>query len=221
MGSVSPPILCDPMCGSGTIPIEAALMVADTAPGLIKYGTCRLDSGIPNPLRWKDTAEAALPLWDSLWTAALKRDRRQRLKLSGRAPCIYGNDIHGGSVDLACQAAANAEVAHMTQFTVSDICQYHPKTPPNIYVLNPPWSQRLEGADEAAEKLRMYLSKRDSSAHSDTASIGATQQRKRPTPLWVLSGENRNKDNYLLDSASVYMKLSVAATEMSFQKYVV
>ena len=32
-------ILCDPMCGSGTIAIEAALLAADVAPGLIRYGS--------------------------------------------------------------------------------------------------------------------------------------------------------------------------------------
>jgi hypothetical protein len=32
-------VLCDPLCGSGTIAIEAALMATDTAPGLIRYGS--------------------------------------------------------------------------------------------------------------------------------------------------------------------------------------
>jgi hypothetical protein len=39
-------VLCDPLCGSGAIAIEAALMAADTAPGLIRYGSVtRVTSG--------------------------------------------------------------------------------------------------------------------------------------------------------------------------------
>lgn len=39
--------MCDPMCGSGTIAIEAALIASDTAPGLLKYGPFgSIDDGV-------------------------------------------------------------------------------------------------------------------------------------------------------------------------------
>ena len=171
------PILCDPMCGSGTIPIEAALIAADTAPGLLRYappgdgkrsksesqsrsiGNTKeepMHRLIPNPLRWVDLADTVAPLWKALWDEAVQRDQRAVLKKTGAAPCILGNDIHAGSINLARQAAANAGVQHMIQFSTKDVADFHLPRPVNLYVTNPPWDHRLDGAADAATKLREF-----------------------------------------------------------------
>jgi len=169
----SPPVFCDPMCGSGTFVIEAALLAADTAPGLIRYvspvesskgGRPSLrsdDSGVaplrPNPLRWPDLADGAAPIWQALWNEATLRDRRGTLKASGVPAFVLGNDIHGGAVNLARQAAAKAGVQHLTHFSVADVAQYKPPAQPvRMFVTNPPWGHRLDGAEDAAAKLDVF-----------------------------------------------------------------
>ncbi len=71
--------LLDPMCGSGTLLIEGALMAADVAPGLLRHGGF-------TPTRWKGFDEAT---WQEL-----REDARQR-EITGRAalrPVFFGRD---------------------------------------------------------------------------------------------------------------------------------
>lgn len=96
-------VFCDPMCGSGTLPIEAALIAADTAPGLIRYkdfptfyknsegnilkylseievydkAQFSLACSVPCPLRWTDLAPLALDDWKAVWQDAVHRDQRK------------------------------------------------------------------------------------------------------------------------------------------------
>ena len=107
----------------------------------------------PNPLRWPDLADMVAPVWQALWNEATHRDRRASLKGSNVPAFILGNDIHGGAVNLARQAATKAGVQHLTHFSVTDIAQYKPARPVGLFVTNPPWGGRLNGAEDAAAKL--------------------------------------------------------------------
>jgi 23S rRNA G2445 N2-methylase RlmL len=118
-------VLCDPMCGSGTIAVEAALMAADTAPGLIRYsapssgdmhsstavpphsvrGEREISSGVlrdtgyvaPCPLRWLDAQqERVCPTWQAAWRAALARDRRRQDR-SLRLVCGVDTELTGNN----------------------------------------------------------------------------------------------------------------------------
>lgn len=90
-------VLCDPMCGSGTIPIEAALIAATCSPGLLRYS-----ARPPAAIRWGDLEDASRT-WGKILGAAERADQRREM---GRGqPLICANDIHPGAVGLAKQAA--------------------------------------------------------------------------------------------------------------------
>ena len=79
--------MADPMCGSGTLLIEAALQATHTAPGLFRRRWPFQHWPDFEPRRWRAciaTAEAARGPWDG---------------------CILGNDIHPGALSLAAKYA--------------------------------------------------------------------------------------------------------------------
>lgn len=118
--------LCDPMCGSGTIAIEAALYKSRTAPGLL-----RKTWGFSH---WKkhDTKQ-----WQIICDSA---EKRVNTETSG----IYANDISGRLVSIARQNAEAANVTNMIQFSKGDATGYRPKTDqPGYMVSNPPYGERL------------------------------------------------------------------------------
>lgn len=83
--------LCDPMCGSGTIAVEAALMTSGCSPGLIRYG-----GGVkrPSATRWGDL-ESPEAHWEDELNNARRLDRRKEMSSAG-VPRIHINDIHPG-----------------------------------------------------------------------------------------------------------------------------
>jgi len=121
--------LVDPMCGSGTFPVEAALWAADRAPGLGRRFAFE---------RWGDHDAA---LWRDLTDEA-----RERARESIDAP-IEAADRHAGALDLAQKGAQAAGVRGLIRFTRSDARDLVPRTPPGLVVANPPYGERL-GADE-------------------------------------------------------------------------
>lgn len=145
--------LCDPMCGSGTIPIEAALMVADTAPGLLRYS----GQSWPCPLRWRDLRLLRVDqVWRDCVAAATVRDRRVELSESpGHRRFIFGSDGHPGALKIARDSAARAGVAGMVDFVNCDVCDSPVSTRqsprPQTVLTNPPWDMRL---DEGAHSWR-------------------------------------------------------------------
>lgn len=136
-------ILLDPMCGSGTLLIEAALMACDTAPGLD-----RADWGF---LRWPGH-EA------DVWTALLHeaRERRKKALLQGM-PEIRGFDSHPGIIRPARQNAENAGVADLIDIQCRDLASLTPPTHrqfnQGLIVTNPPYGERL---GEVQELSRLY-----------------------------------------------------------------
>lgn len=168
--------LCDPMCGSGTIAIEAALMATNTAPGLLKYGpSASIHSGstsqlpVPQSAAWPDIN---MREWDEAWARAYQQDRRADvLAARNKVPLIMANDVHPGAVELAIRSAAAAGVHKLISFTCRDVSDYVPKIQPDIAVTNPPWDIRLEGAGESWYKLGDFA-----------------RQNLRGRALWTLSG---------------------------------
>jgi 23S rRNA (guanine2445-N2)-methyltransferase / 23S rRNA (guanine2069-N7)-methyltransferase len=127
--------LVDPMCGSGTLPIEAALMAADVAPGLHRrrFGF----SG------WRGHDA---PLWQRLVDEARARQRPV-------LPRIYGSDEDGRAIRAATDNARRAGVnIEFRQARFADAA------PPEgagagILVMNPPYGERL---GEAAALAPLY-----------------------------------------------------------------
>ncbi|MBV2207979.1 MAG: bifunctional 23S rRNA (guanine(2069)-N(7))-methyltransferase RlmK/23S rRNA (guanine(2445)-N(2))-methyltransferase RlmL [Thermomonas sp.] len=128
--------LLDPMCGSGTLLIEGALMAADVAPGLRRHG------GLP-PTRWRNFDSAS---WEALYVDAQQRAQRG---LAGLRPCFHGSDLDPHAIRAARENAEVAEVLEAISFAACDVA-FLPKqeNPLGVVVCNPPYDARLQ-ADPA------------------------------------------------------------------------
>ena len=128
--------LLDPMCGSGTLLIEGALMAADEAPGLLRW------QGVA-PSRWRGFD---VGLWTSLEREAAERARIGRTKLE---PVFHGADSDPKALHAAL---ANASRAGLADFIRLDRRPVSALTPPpgerGLVACNPPYNQRL-AADAA------------------------------------------------------------------------
>ncbi len=120
-------ILVDPFCGSGTFPIEAALMAANIAPGVNRSFTAmKWEHIIPAQL-WRDAKEEAR----SLETLDIDCD-------------IQGYDIDGAIIKAARENAQRAGVDKLIHFQQRSVEQLsHPK-PYGFIITNPPYGERLE-----------------------------------------------------------------------------
>lgn len=139
----------DPMCGSGTLLIEAALMATDTAPGLF-----RESFGFIGWLQHDDD------IWANLWDEALERHEAGMQKT---LPDFRGYD---GSPRAVSQSRENIESARMEriiQVTVREIAQLTPPThggaKTGFIVTNPPYGERL-GEGDALRPLYQYFGQR-------------------------------------------------------------
>ncbi len=114
----------DPFCGSGTIPIEAALLAKNRAPGLNRTFAAS---------NWPDFPAA-------LWEEAREEARSREFHGDYR---IYGSDIDPKAVALAEMNAKRAGVADCVRFSVADAAQFDRRTENGILVMNPPYGERL------------------------------------------------------------------------------
>jgi 23S rRNA (guanine2445-N2)-methyltransferase / 23S rRNA (guanine2069-N7)-methyltransferase len=124
--------LIDPMCGSGTLPLEGALMAADIAPGLL-----RAHFGF---LSWKGHDR---PLWENLRVEAQTR-RDEGLK---RLPPIAGFDADPGAIRAALANAQRAGLQEKVHFERKELAQLTAPAAagkaPGLVVVNPPYGERL------------------------------------------------------------------------------
>jgi 23S rRNA (guanine2445-N2)-methyltransferase / 23S rRNA (guanine2069-N7)-methyltransferase len=127
--------LVDPMCGSGTLPIEAAMIAADIAPGIDRpyWGF----SG------WKGHDA-------DRWSALLADARKRRDKGLEKLPTIRGYDASAEAIDAAQDNAAHAGLDEYIEFSQRAIrdCAPAPEGPPGLVVVNPPYGERLSEHDE-------------------------------------------------------------------------
>ncbi len=120
-------ILVDPFCGSGTIPIEAALIAANIAPGMHRSFLAQQWPNLVESALWRDTFEEAEDMVD----------------LSVETH-IQGYDLDGGIIRAARDNARRAGVdslIHFQQRAVRDL--RHPKRY-GFVITNPPYGERLE-----------------------------------------------------------------------------
>lgn len=117
----------DPLCGSGTLPIEAAWIALRRPPGLT-----RKRFGFQG---WLD--------YDvRLWTELRDQARRGMLK---RLPApILGFDVRKDAVSFADTNARAAGVGHLLRFERQDVADFQPpEGPPGVLLCNPPYGERL------------------------------------------------------------------------------
>ena len=129
--------LCDPFCGSGTIPIEAALIAKNRAPGLNR-------SFSAPRWRWLDKA---------LWLDAA--DEAMDKEFDGNYE-IWGGDLDPDAVALARHNAELAEVEELVSFDVSDARTFHWGGLRGRIVTNPPYGERIMERREAEDLYRAF-----------------------------------------------------------------
>ena len=120
-------ILVDPFCGSGTFPIEAAMMAANIAPGANRTFTAQGWSNLIPQTLWKETTEEAEELAD----LRVETD-------------IQGYDADGDVIRIARQNAQDAGVDHLIHLQQRPVSELrHPKKY-GFIITNPPYGERLE-----------------------------------------------------------------------------
>jgi len=125
--------LLDPMCGSGTIAIEAALIAADRAPGLARsFGFQKL--------AWYDG-----PAWQRQ-----KQSARDRIRAAPDAPSIFASDIARAAIGQCGANLAAADVAAFVRVDQADIVLRAAPAASGIIVCNPPYGERLSDAEKLA-----------------------------------------------------------------------
>ncbi|EIY5164204.1 2-phospho-D-glycerate hydrolyase [Klebsiella quasipneumoniae] len=125
--------LLDPMCGSGTLLIEAAMLATDRAPGLHRGhwgfgGWAQHDDVI-----WKEVKAEA--------------QTRARQGLAAYGSRFYGSDVDALVIDRARRNARRAGIGELIDFEVKDVAQLNnplPKGPYGTVISNPPYGERLE-----------------------------------------------------------------------------
>lgn len=118
----SEPIV-DPMCGSGTFPIEAAEIALGLLPGRARH------------FAFQDMAGYDASAWEAMRTAAPARETPLR---------FYGFDRDAGAVRMATANAARAGVDHITEFTCQPISALlPPEGPRGLVMVNPPYGARI------------------------------------------------------------------------------
>ena len=122
--------LLDPFCGTGTIPIEAAFIAQNRAPGLKRCFIAEKWPRIPKAL-WQDAWQEALDLWD----------RDEQLY-------IYGSDIDPKALALARTHAKEAGVEKDIHFQRIPVAEVRSRFNYGHMIANPPYGERLGEANE-------------------------------------------------------------------------
>lgn len=130
-------ILVDPFCGSGTIPIEAAMMAANMAPGMNRSFTAENWPHIVEKKNWYDAIEEA----DEMLDLQVETD-------------IQGYDIDPAMVSIARENARLAGVEHLIHFQQRPVDQLSHSKKYGFLITNPPYGERLEEKENLSALYR-------------------------------------------------------------------
>ena len=114
----------DPMCGSGTLPIEAALIARNIAPGVFRQGYAFE--------KWKD--------YDSALFKSIYEDDSAEREFKHK---IYGYDIDGRMVACARRNVKSAMMGDCIEIECRDIKDFEEHPEPALMIVNPPYGERL------------------------------------------------------------------------------
>ena len=120
-------ILVDPFCGSGTFPIEAAMMAANIAPGMNRSFTAETWTNLVAKKVWYEAVNEA----QDLITDNIETD-------------IQGYDADPEVLRTARRNAENAGVAHLIHFQQREVKDLNHPRKYGFIITNPPYGERLE-----------------------------------------------------------------------------
>lgn len=124
----------NPMCGSGTLAIEAAMMASDTAPGSL-----RKNFGFMHVFGYDKE------FWRHLLLDAVNAKR------TCERPYIFASDIHPGAVRIARDNAREAGIDEWIEWSVKDVRNITLPEQNGIIIMNPEYGQRL-GTEKTLEE---------------------------------------------------------------------
>ena len=130
-------LVCDPFCGSGTIPIEAALIAKNRAPGLYR-------EFLAQSWKWLD---------ESIWPKAIKEAKDR--EYNGNYD-IWGGDIDPKSISIAISNAKRAGMEELIRFEVADATKFNNSSDGGIIMTNPPYGERVMAHGEAEVLYRQF-----------------------------------------------------------------
>ncbi len=140
-------IFCDPCCGSGTILIEAAMMLTKTPSGFFRD-------------RWGFNR---LPEYDeAAWKQLKARCDREIIPLAPNT--LFGSDRDPQALALCRKNLAASNFSSLIPVQECDVSQYTPPKPPTVIVTNPPYGKRLELSRKTYSSIARF--------HSDKAAPG-------------------------------------------------
>ena len=144
-------ILVDPFCGSGTFPIEAAMIGANIAPGMNRSFSAEDWMHLIPKKAWYDAANEAEDQirWD------IEMD-------------IQGYDIDPGAIKAAMENARLAEVDHLIHFQQRPVSQLSHRKKYGFVITNPPYGKRLE---EEEDMPALYREIGEALSHLDSWSF--------------------------------------------------
>lgn len=133
--------LIDPMCGSGTFLIEAALIAGDVAPGLLRDGAACT--------RWLGHDAA-------LWQALRAEAESRRAAGMEKMPVILGFDMDPRVIEVARENVSRAGLESHLRLEVKRMQAVVPaaELTPGLVVTNPPYGERLGTRQETADLYR-------------------------------------------------------------------
>jgi 23S rRNA (guanine2445-N2)-methyltransferase / 23S rRNA (guanine2069-N7)-methyltransferase len=135
------PAFMDPMCGSGTLPIEAAMIAANIAPGLRRkhYGFLRWQGHVP-----------------ALWKRLLAEAEEVQVRNSKRLPRIVGYDADFRAVRVALANVERAGLHGKVHIEKREISACQAVAERGVLAVNPPYGERI-GAESGIEPLYKEL----------------------------------------------------------------
>ena len=128
---------CDPFCGSGTIPIEAALIARNQAPGLNRHFAAMDWPLLPAEI-WPQAREAA------------------RAREFTGSYSILGSDLDPKAIEIARANARRAGVEDSLRFEVADAMAFSRDSQRGVIVSNPPYGERILEKQDAEALYRGF-----------------------------------------------------------------
>lgn len=153
--------LMDPMAGSGSLVLEAAMMAADISPGLMRIRTQVPGQNFPPVTRWKSDLDTPT-LWKQVLLDASKRAKDGLAWMKSGSPLMFrANDIHPGAVEIleeSAEAAGLRNLIDVSNMDCYDLDSVMDNESSCFVVTNPPWGLRLtEDIASSWDGLRHFL----------------------------------------------------------------
>lgn len=138
---IDAPTIVDPMCGSATLLIEAALLRLRVAPGLYRPG-----------FAFQNWPQYDHDLYQELVQEAISLQRPDK----DMDMTLLGSDNHGGAIAIARRDIENTRLSNLIHVQQADIRDVKLRHAPTMTVCNPPWGMRID-EQNAWEELGYFL----------------------------------------------------------------